>query len=103
MAHRYNSEEGARARRVRAGYASVRSHIALGRVPGEIAREAVMANARRRRLQKALDAAGADERINSGESQLSQLRRIAAQENAQLAGDLDPSASVILDDTLEGI
>ena len=103
MAHRFTSEEAARARRQRGARAAHASMYAAGIVPGHFARIARRENAMRRRLQKALDAAGADERINSGETQLAQLRRIAAQENTQLSGDLDPSASVILDDTLDGI
>lgn len=97
MAHRYTSEEAARARRQRGGYASVAAHRALGRVPGEIAREAKM---RRVALRKQLDSLTPYETgalLDPHGTAAEQLRAIARQENANLEGGYDPSDSVVLD------
>jgi len=57
MAHRWNSEEAAKARRTRGAYAGHASVRASGRVPGQEARAARSLNAMHRRLAKLLDAA----------------------------------------------
>ena len=92
MAHRYNSEEAARARRQRGGLTSVRVQAAAGIDTAARMREAKQ---RRRALDNALRAE-ADALLDTRGSQLEQLRRIARAENHAPDAD-DADAGVILD------
>ena len=92
MAHRYNSQDAARARRQKGARHAHEAIRATGRTLGV---EATAERMRRRALDNALRS-DADALLDTRGSQLEQMRRIARAEN--LAPDADDAdAGVILD------